>query len=202
MQILQRTWPDASCELDFQSPYQLTVATILSAQSTDRGVNRITPELFRRYPGPAELAQADPAELEELIHSTGFFRQKARSLLGMAKMVVEEFDSEIPRNMDDLIRLPGVARKTANVVLGNAYGIAEGIAVDTHVKRVAGRLGLTKHTDPVKIERDLTAIVPADSWTAVTHQLIWHGRRICHAKRPDCDHCPLAPLCPSAELTS
>ena len=200
VEILQRTWPKATCELDFQSAYQLTVATILSAQSTDRLVNQVTPALFRRYPTPAALAQADQAELEGLIHSTGFFRQKAKSLIGMARTVVTEFDGEIPRTMDEIIRLPGVARKTANVVLGSAYGVASGIVVDTHVKRVAGRLGLTRETDPVKIEADLMEMVPREKWIDVGHQLIWHGRRICHAKKPDCSACPEAPLCPSAEV--
>ena len=200
LDILQRTWPKATCELDFEDAYQLTVATILSAQSTDRMVNQVTPALFRRYPGPAALAAADPAELETMIHSTGFFRQKARSLLGMARMVVDEFGGEIPRTMEEMVRLPGVARKTANVVLGSAYRIPTGVVVDTHVKRVAGRLGLTRQTDPVKIEVDLMAVVPRERWIDIGHQIIWHGRRICHAKKPECDACPLAPVCPSAEL--
>jgi endonuclease III len=176
------------------------VATILSAQSTDRLVNQVTPALFKRYPTPAALAQADPSELEGLIHSTGFFRQKAKSLIGMARTAVTEFGGEIPRTMDEIVRLPGVARKTGNVVLGSAYGVASGIVVDTHVKRVAGRLGLTRESDPVKIEADLMELVPRDEWIDVGHQLIWHGRRICHAKKPDCSACPEAPLCPSAQL--
>jgi endonuclease III len=200
VEILQRTWPKATCELTFRNAYQLTVATILSAQSTDKLVNQVTPALFRRYPTPAALAQADQAELEGLIHSTGFFRQKARSLIGMARTAVTEFGGEIPRTMDEIVRLPGVARKTANVVLGSAYGVASGIVVDTHVKRVAGRLGLTRETDPVKIEAELMELVPRDKWIDVGHQLIWHGRRICHAKKPDCSACPEAPLCPSAQL--
>lgn len=200
LDILQRTWPKATCELDFEDAYQLTVATILSAQSTDRMVNTVTPALFRRYPDPAALAAADPGELEEMIHSTGFFRQKARSLLGMARMVVDDFGGQIPRTMEEMVRLPGVARKTANVVLGSAYRIPTGVVVDTHVKRVAGRLGLTRQTDPVKIEVDLMAVVPRERWIDVGHQIIWHGRRICHAKKPECDACPLAPVCPSAEL--
>lgn len=200
LDILQRTWPKATCELDFEDAFQLTVATILSAQSTDRMVNQVTPALFRRYPRAAALAAADPAELEPMIHSTGFFRQKARSLLGMARMVEGDFGGHIPRTMEEMVRLPGVARKTANVVLGSAYRIPTGVVVDTHVKRVAGRLGLTRQTDPVKIEVDLMAVVPRERWIDVGHQIIWHGRRICHAKKPACDACPLAPVCPSAEL--
>jgi endonuclease-3 len=198
--ILQRTWPKATCELDFKNAYQLTVATILSAQSTDRMVNTVTPALFRRYRDPAALAAADQTELEAMIHSTGFFRQKARSLLGMARTVMAEFRGRIPRTMEEIVRLPGVARKTGNVVLGSAYRIASGVVVDTHVRRVAGRLGLTRETDPVKIEVDLMAAAPQERWIDLGHQLIWHGRRICHAKRPECQACPLAPLCPSAEL--
>ncbi len=200
LDILQRTWPKATCELDFRNAYQLTVATILSAQSTDKLVNQVTPALFRRYPKPAALAAADPAELEGMIHSTGFFRQKARSLLGMAHTVMDEFGGRIPRTMEEMVRLPGVARKTANVVLGSAYRVTSGIVVDTHVRRVAGRLGLTRETDPVKIENDLMTVVPRERWIDVGHELIWHGRRICHARKPDCSACPLAPLCPSAEV--
>ena len=200
LDILQRTWPKATCELDFRDAYQLTVATILSAQSTDKLVNQVTPALFRRYPDPASLAAAEPAELEEMIHSTGFFRQKARSLLGMARTVMQEFGGRIPRTMEEMVRLPGVARKTANVVLGSAYRVASGIVVDTHVRRVAGRLGLTGETDPVKIEIELMEVVPRERWIDVGHQLIWHGRRICHAQKPECAACPLAPVCPSAEV--
>jgi endonuclease-3 len=200
LDILQRTWPKATCELNFRNGYQLTVATILSAQSTDKMVNQVTPALFRRYPTPAALAEAEPAELEALIHSTGFFRQKAKSLLGMARMVVADFGGKIPRTMEEIVKLPGVARKTANVVLGSAYGVASGIVVDTHVRRVAGRLGLTARTDPVKIEVDLMEVVPRERWIDVGHQLIWHGRRICHAARPECTACPIAPLCPSAQV--
>ncbi len=200
LEILQRTWPKATCELKFRNAYQLTVATILSAQSTDKRVNMVTPALFRRYPTPSRLAQADLAELEEMVHSTGFFRQKAKSLVRMASTLVSEFGGEIPRTMEEMVRLPGVARKTANVVLGSALGIPSGIVVDTHVIRVAGRLGLTRETDPVKIERDLMALAPEERWIDLGHQLIWHGRRICHARKPDCQACPLAPVCPSADL--
>jgi endonuclease-3 len=200
LDILQRTWPKATCELNFRNGYQLTVATILSAQSTDKMVNQVTPALFRRYPTAAALAEAEPAELEKMIHSTGFFRQKARSLLGTARMVVADFGGKIPRTMEEIVKLPGVARKTANVVLGSAYGVASGVVVDTHVRRVAGRLGLTAQTDPVKIEVDLMEVVPRERWIDVGHQLIWHGRRICHAAKPECTACPLAPLCPSAQV--
>ncbi len=200
LDILRDEWGHAVCELDHENAYQLLVATILSAQSTDKRVNMVTPELFRRYPKPAALAVADPAEVEQLVHSTGFFRNKTKSIIGMAQRVVADHGGEIPHTMDALVALPGVARKTANVVLGTAFGIASGIAVDTHVKRVTGLLGLTHHTDPTKIERDLMAAVPQDRWTDFSHQIIWHGRRICHARRPDCGQCPLAPVCPSAEV--
>jgi endonuclease-3 len=160
----------------------------------------VTPALFKRYPTPAKLARADLGALEKLVHSTGFFRQKAKSLVRMAQTVVSEFGGEIPRTMEEMVRLPGVARKTANVVLGSAYGIPSGVVVDTHVTRVAGRLGLTRETDPVKIERDLMEVAPRERWIDLGHQLIWHGRRICHARKPECDACPLAPVCPSAEV--
>ncbi|MBT8496145.1 MAG: endonuclease III [Deltaproteobacteria bacterium] len=198
--LLRERWGHAVCELDHENGYQLLVATILAAQSTDRRINMVTPELFRRYPTARDLAGADQRSLEELVHSTGFYRQKSKNLLAMARMVVDDFGGEIPRTMDELVRLPGVARKTANVVLGTVYGIPSGIVVDTHVKRLAGRLGLTGHTDPVKIERDLMAKIPEDSWIDFGHQLIWHGRRICHARSPECERCPLAPICPSAEV--
>ncbi|HUH02378.1 MAG TPA: endonuclease III [Kofleriaceae bacterium] len=200
LEVLQRTWPQATCELDHDNPYQLLVATILAAQSTDKRINMETPALFEHYPDAAALAGADQAELEREIHSTGFFRMKAKHLLGMARAVVETHGGEIPARMEDLVALPGVARKTANVVLGTAFGINAGFVVDTHVTRVAARLGLTNETDPVEIERDLVQVVPRDQWTEVAHQLIWHGRRICHARAPACNQCPLAPLCPSAVL--
>jgi endonuclease III len=195
---LAATWGHAVCELDHQNAFQLLCATILAAQSTDRGINLITPALFARYPDAGALAAADPAELERMIHSSGFFRAKARSLLGMARMLCSEFGGEVPRTMEELVRLPGVARKTANVVLGTAYGIASGIVVDTHVMRVSQRLELTGARDPVEIERDLMELVPKEEWIAFAHQVIWHGRRICHARRPACGECPLAPHCPSA----
>ncbi len=198
--MLAEAWPDATCELDHQDAYQLLVATILSAQSTDRMINTVTPKLFAKYPNARALAKADQATLEEEIHSTGFFRMKAKSLIGMAKALVERHGGEVPQTMDELVELPGVARKTANVVLGTALGKNEGVVVDTHVARLAQRLGLTEETEPVKIEQDLMAVLPRDQWTIVAHRLIWHGRRVCTAKNPDHEHCLLAPVCPTAAL--
>ena len=197
---LAEQWPDAVVELDHANAYQLLVATILSAQSTDKLINTVTPALFARYPDPAALAAADQGELEPMIFSTGFYRMKAKHLIGMARQIVERHGGTVPEAMEALVELPGVARKTANVVLGSALGKNEGVVVDTHVARVAARLGLTAHTDPVKIEHDLMERVPRDQWTSFAHRLIWHGRRVCHAKQPDCEHCVLAPLCPSAGL--
>lgn len=196
--LLGEKWPDAHVELDHTNAYQLLVATILSAQSTDKMINTLTPALFAKYPDASALAAADPAELEPMIYKSGFFRMKAKNLLGMARDVVERHGGEIPDTMDALVALPGVARKTANVVLGSAMGQNEGIVVDTHVARLAQRLGLSNQTDPVKIEHDLMQLVPRDQWTIFAHRLIWHGRRVCFAKQPDCEHCPLAPVCPSA----
>jgi endonuclease-3 len=198
--LLAEKWPDAVVELDHKNPYQLLVATILSAQSTDKMINTITPALFAKYPDPAALARATPEELEPMIFKSGFYRNKAKSLLGMARKVVEDHGGKIPDTMEALIALPGVARKTANVVLGSAFGKPAGIVVDTHVTRVANRLGLTTETDPVKIEQDLMKLLPREQWTPFAHRLIWHGRRVCHAKQPDCNHCLLAPHCPSAVL--
>jgi endonuclease-3 len=200
LEILGQTWSDAKVELDHESAYELLVATILAAQSTDRRINQVTPALFARYPNARSLAGADQAELEEQIRSTGFFRMKAKHLLGMARAVVEHHDGEIPRTMDELVALPGVARKTANVVLGSFFGIPAGIVVDTHVTRLARRLGLTTEDDPEKIERDLMAVIPREQWIDFAHRLIWHGRRTCFARKPACDLCPLAPLCPSAGI--
>ena len=197
-QLLAEAWPDARVELDHEDAYQLLVATILAAQSTDKTINTITPALFVKYPDANALAQADQGELEKLIVKSGFFRNKAKHLIGMAQAVVTRHRGEIPPTMDELCALPGVARKTANVVLGSALGIDVGVVVDTHVTRLAARLGLTTHTDPVKIEHDLVAILPKEQWTPFAHRLIWHGRRVCIAKKPDCEHCTLAPLCPSA----
>lgn len=198
--LLAELYPDAVVELDFKNPYQLLCATILAAQSTDKMINTITPALFAKYPNPTALAKADPAELEPLIYKSGFFRMKAKHLIGMARACVERHDGNIPETMEELVALPGVARKTANVVLGSAFGKNVGIVVDTHVARVAGRLGLTTETDPVKIEQDLMGILPVEQWTIFAHRLIWHGRRTCHAKMPDCNNCLLAPRCPSASL--
>jgi endonuclease-3 len=195
---LEATYPDAKCSLDHHDAYQLLVATILSAQCTDARVNMVTPDLFARFPDPAALADAEPEDLENRIKSTGFFRNKTKSLLGMARAVVDKHGGEIPRTMDELTHLPGVGRKTANVVLGSAFGINEGIVVDTHVTRVSFRLGLTRQTDAVKIEQDLVKVVPREKWTLFSHLLIFHGRAICVARRPLCETCPLWDLCPSS----
>jgi endonuclease-3 len=192
-------YPDAHCALDFQSPFQLLIATILSAQCTDRRVNMVTPALFKRYPTPEALAAAKPEELEEIIKSTGFFRAKAKSLIGMATGIEERHAGTVPNEMDALVKLPGVGRKTANVVLGNAFDRNEGIVVDTHVGRVSHRLGLTKQTDPVKVEQDLMKLVPRERWTMLSHLLIEHGRQICEARRPKCEICFLNDICPFAQ---
>jgi endonuclease-3 len=196
---LKRSYPDAHCALEHASPYQLLAATILSAQCTDARVNLVTPALFEKYPTPAHLARARQPDVERLIQSTGFFRNKAKNLIGMAQAVVAEHAGEIPRTMAELHALPGVGRKTANVVLGNAFGLNEGVTVDTHVARLSGLLRLTRHTDPVKIEQDLMKLIPRDDWTLVSHLLILHGRAVCIARRPRCDDCVLASLCPSAK---
>jgi endonuclease III len=193
---LKRAYPDATCALVHSNPYQLLVATILSAQCTDTRVNMVTPELFRRFPDCASLARAAAPELEDLIRSTGFFRAKTKSLLGMAGQVVREHDGNIPRDLEALVGLAGVGRKTANVVLGTAFGIASGIVVDTHVKRLARRLGLTSRTAPEQIERELMAVIPRKEWVDLSHRLIQHGRRVCLARRPRCELCTLAPFCP------
>ena len=198
--LLEEAWPDAVVELDHRNAYELLVATILAAQSTDKMINTITPALFAKYPNATALATADPAELEPMIFKSGFFRAKARSLLGMARMVVEQHGGRVPETMEELVELPGVARKTANVVLGSALGKNEGIVVDTHVARVSARLGLTHSEKPVEIEQDLMQLLPREQWTLFAHRLIWHGRRVCFARNPDCAHCLLAPKCPSAAL--
>jgi endonuclease-3 len=189
-------YPYAHCELDFSTPLQLLVATVLSAQTTDVRVNRVTPALFQRYPDAAAFAAADRAELEELIRSTGFFRQKANALITLCAELVERFGGEVPARLDDLVTLPGVGRKTANVVLGNAFGVP-GITVDTHFGRVARRLGWTTETDPVKVELAGGALFPRRDWTLLSHLLIFHGRRTCHAKKPACGACPLDRICPA-----
>ena len=199
---LAEAWPDAVVELDHENAYQLLVATILAAQSTDKTINTVTPALFARYPDPTALARAEPGELEPMIFSTGFYRNKAKHLIGMARRIVERHGGKVPETMAELVDLPGVARKTANVVLGSALGKNEGIVVDTHVSRLAPRLGLSTGDDPIASEQDLMRLVPRDQWSIFAHRLIWHGRRVCHAKKPDCEHCTLAPLCPSAGLGS
>jgi len=193
---LAAAYPRATCELSFANPYELLVATILSAQCTDARVNLVTPALFARYPDAAALARAEQDELEALIRSTGFYRNKAKSLLGMARAVVEKHDGEVPATMEALTALPGVGRKTANVVLGTAFGLPTGVVVDTHVARLAVRMGLSRHDDPGRIERDLMRLFPATSWVALGHRLILHGRRVCAARKPACERCTLAALCP------
>jgi endonuclease-3 len=195
---LRRQYPDAHCELNFATPYQLLVATILSAQCTDVRVNQVTPALFARWPDAPALARATPSELEAVIRPTGFFRNKARNLIGMAQGVTADHRGRVPATMDELRSLPGVGRKTANVVLGNAFGTSEGITVDTHVLRLGRLLGLVRSADPERVEDELMAIVPRADWALVSHLLIWHGRRVCIANRPHCDDCVLSKLCPSA----
>lgn len=202
-EVIERLWkeyPDATTSLQHETPYELLVATILSAQCTDERVNMVTPELFQRYPTPEELAGARTEDVEEIIRSTGFFRQKTKSLLGMAESVVENHGGVVPDTMKELTKLRGVGRKTANVVLGNAFGKDEGVVVDTHVKRLSGRLGLTRETTPEKIEQDLMALVPEESWTDLPHLFIFHGRAVCKAPTPVCRECVLADLCPSVAL--
>jgi endonuclease III len=195
---LKKAYPDARTELDYHTPWQLLVATILSAQSTDRGVNMVTPVLFARYPTPAALADANRDDVETVIKSTGFFRNKTTSIMGAARAIVEHHGGEVPRTMEELTALPGVGRKTANVVLGNAFDVNVGIVVDTHVLRLSKRLGLTGNTDAVKVEQDLMPIVPRKTWTLFSHLLIFHGRRVCFARKPACGECVLADVCPSA----
>jgi len=197
---LRKEYPDAHCELDFETPLQLLIATILSAQCTDKRVNMVTPELFRKYPDAESLSSADTGELEELIRSTGFFRNKTKSLLGMSAAVADSHEGRVPSTMEELVNLPGVGRKTANVVLGNAFDINEGIVVDTHVGRLAVRLGLTNETDPIKVEEALMPLIPQEDWTLVAHLLIFHGRRVCIARTPRCESCVLADVCPSARV--
>lgn len=196
---LGERYPDARCELDFRTPLELLVATVLSAQTTDVRVNSVTPALFDRYPDAAAYAVADLAEVEEIIRPTGFFRAKARSVVGIGTALVDRFGGEVPARLADLVTLPGVGRKTANVVLGDAFGIP-GITVDTHVGRLARRLGWTDQEDPVRVEQDLAALFPRAGWTLLSHRLIFHGRRTCHARRPDCASCPVTRDCPSAQV--
>ncbi len=197
---LEREYPDVRCELDHTSPFQLLAATILSAQCTDKRVNTVTPTLFGRYPDPESLAAADPAELEALIRPTGFFRNKTKSLIGMASALVDRFGGQVPRSMEELVTVPGAGRKTANVVLGTAFNQPEGVVVDTHVGRVSRRLGLVKADDPVRAEQELMRLFPREDWTALSHLLIFHGRRVCVARRPRCAECVLNDICPSSEV--
>lgn len=194
--LLAQAYPDAECELDFADPLQLLVATVLSAQSTDRRVNLVTPKLFAAYPDAEALAGAHREAMEEIIRPTGFFRAKTNSVIGIGQALVENFDGEVPGRLEDLITLPGVGRKTANVVLGNAFGVP-GITVDTHFKRLVTRLGWTAQTDPDRIEAEIAMLFPKSDWVQLCHNVIWHGRRRCHARRPACGVCPLAALCPA-----
>ena len=196
---LKRMYPKAKCTLDFTNPFELLIATMLSAQSTDVRVNIVTKSLFRKYPSPQAFAGARQAEMERDVRQTGFFRNKAKAIIAASKMIVEKHGGEVPQTMEELTALPGVGRKTANVVLGNAFNTPVGIVVDTHVTRVSGRLGLTKHTDAVKIEQDLIKLVPQKEWTIFSHRLIFHGRQICIARKPRCRDCDLNEVCPSAE---
>jgi endonuclease-3 len=194
LKILDEHYPDAHVTLDFANPLELLVATVLSAQCTDVRVNKETPAIFRKYPGAAAYAAAPLAELEAAFHPTGFFRQKAKSVQGICQALVEQHGGRVPASLDELVKLPGIGRKTANVILGNAFGIP-GIVVDTHMGRVSQRIGLTKNQDPVKIEFDLMPLVPRERWTKFSHQMIWHGRAICTAKKPKCPVCPILPYC-------
>lgn len=196
---LDEAYPEVTCALEHQNPFQLLIATILSAQCTDVRVNQVTSSLFQKYRKPEDFAYASPQELEAEIRPTGFFRSKTKSIQGTSKKIVEEFGGEVPRTMEQLLTLPGVARKTANVVLGTAFGISSGIVVDTHVQRLAGRLDLTRNTDPKKIEQDLMRIIPREKWILFAHQLIWHGRRVCQARKPMCMECNLERICYSKD---
>ncbi|RYZ07849.1 MAG: endonuclease III [Myxococcales bacterium] len=196
--VIRERHPDAHCELDHTTPFELIVATVLSAQSTDVMVNKITPELFRRWPGPRELASANPAEVEQVLSKIGMFRQKTKNIVGLSQQLLEKHGGQVPRTLDELVKLPGVGRKTANVVLGVAFGAPEGVVVDTHVQRISQRLALTKHTEPLEIEQDLMKLFERTLWDPLSHTLIFHGRRICTAQKPACAACPAQELCPSA----
>jgi endonuclease III len=195
LNALADAYPDAKCALDFRSPLQLLIATILSAQCTDKRVNLVTPALFKRFPTATAFANAKLPDIEKMIRSTGFFRNKARNIQGCCKVLVEKYGGEVPKTLEELVHLPGVGRKTANVVLGNSFGVP-GITVDTHCGRVSRRLGLTSHTDAVKVEHDLMRALPSAEWTIFSHRIIAHGRQVCHARKPDCENCPLDRLCP------
>jgi endonuclease III len=201
LQKLDEAYPDATCELKHANPFQLLISTILSAQCTDVRVNQVTESLYRKYLNPKAFAYADPAELEQEIRPTGFFRNKTRSVMGASKAVVEKFGGEVPRTMEEILTLPGVARKTGNVVLGTAYGIASGVVVDTHVQRLSNRLELSKNQEPKKIEQDLMKVIPQSKWIQFSHQLIWHGRRVCIARKPKCSICNLERICNSKDKT-
>jgi endonuclease-3 len=198
---LDEAYPNAVCELNHENAFQLLIATILSAQCTDVRVNQVTATLFRKYPTPEAFADANPAELEQDIRPTGFFRNKTKSVIGASKAVLERFDGKVPRTMEEMLTIPGAARKTSNVVLGTAYGIASGVVVDTHVQRLSNRLELTQNEDPKKIEQDLMKILPQDRWISFSHQIIWHGRRVCHARSPKCVDCNMESLCHSRDKT-
>lgn len=200
LERLLAEYPDAHCELDYRTPFELLCATILSAQCTDVRVNMVTPHLFARYPDPLALANAALADVEDIVRTTGFFRAKARSLVGMAQQVVANHNGHVPESIAELVQLPGVGRKTANVILGNAFGINEGIVVDTHVQRLTRRLGLTRESDAIGIERALIPLFPRERWAILSHILIWHGRRVCYARKPNCGRCVLATVCPSAGI--
>ena len=201
LQGLDEAYPEASCELIHENPFELLISTILSAQCTDVTVNMVTKDLFQKYPDAQALAYADPRALQQEIRPTGFFRNKTKSIMGASKKIVEEFGGKVPQTMDELLTLPGVARKTANVVLGSGFGIASGVVVDTHVQRLSERLDLTKNTDPKKIEQDLMQTIPQGKWIRFSHQLIWHGRRVCNARKPKCAECNLERLCYSKDKT-
>jgi endonuclease-3 len=202
LQKLDQAYPDVTCALVHENPFQLLISTILSAQCTDVRVNQVTKTLFTKYRTPKDFAYADPNELEQDIRPTGFFRNKTKSIMGASKKILEEFGGEVPRTMQEVLTLPGAARKTANVVLGTAFGIASGVVVDTHVARLSARLDLSRHTDPRKIEQDLMSIIPQEKWILFSHQLIWHGRQICQARKPRCADCNLERLCYSGDKTT
>jgi endonuclease-3 len=202
LDLLDRTYPNAACALRYRTPWELLVATILSAQCTDKRVNEVTPGLFAKYPTPADFAHVSQAELAQDVRSTGFFNNKSKALIGAARRVAGEFGGRVPRTMEEMLTIPGAARKTANVVLGTAYGIASGVVVDTHVQRVAARLDLTRNTDPGKIEQDLMAILPEERWILFSHQVILHGRALCAARKPRCADCPLNPVCYAPDKTA
>ena len=201
LDALRKTYPNVVCALTHKNAFELTIATILSAQSTDVGVNKVTPELFKMYPTPKKLAEAPTAEVERIIRTTGFYRAKAKNIQGAARVLVEKFGGEVPKTIEEMIELPGVARKTANVVLGSWYGIPSGVVVDTHVLRLSRRLELTKETDPVKVEMDLQKVIPRDRWIQFSHELIHHGRQVCVARKPRCVDCSLEKLCNSVDKT-